>query len=97
MTDEQGLVEPHDSGVAARLNRLRAAVAGANDGNVSTAAPVIGVAGVTNTLEPTLVAGTAAVVGGSVSMALGGCFPPSSRLEIGRDERMLLCASRPRC
>lgn len=71
--------EPHDNGVAARLNWLRAAVLGANDGIVSTAATVIGVAGVTNTLAPILVAGTAAVVGGSVSMALGEYVSVSSQ------------------
>ncbi|WP_104179709.1 VIT family protein [Arthrobacter sp. B0490] len=71
MTGDRETIEPHDSGLAARLNRLRAAVLGANDGIVSTAATVIGVAGVTNTFAPILVAGTAAVVGGSVSMALG--------------------------
>ncbi|MGV0108925.1 VIT1/CCC1 transporter family protein [Arthrobacter sp. CP30] len=80
MTDaEQTRIEPHDPGVAARLNWLRAAVLGANDGIVSTAATVIGVAGVTNTLTPILVAGTAAVVGGSVSMALGEYVSVSSQ------------------
>ncbi|WP_282856889.1 VIT1/CCC1 transporter family protein [Pseudoclavibacter helvolus] len=72
-------IEPHDSGIAARLNWLRAAVLGANDGIVSTAATVIGVAGVTNTLTPILVAGTAAVVGGSASMALGEYVSVSSQ------------------
>lgn len=71
--------EPHDGGIAERLNWLRAAVLGANDGIVSTAATVVGVAGVTNTLAPILVAGTAAVVGGSVSMALGEYVSVSSQ------------------
>lgn len=71
--------EPHEGGVAERLNWLRAAVLGANDGIVSTAATVVGVAGVTNTLAPILVAGTAAVVGGSVSMALGEYVSVSSQ------------------
>ncbi len=80
MTDaQQTRIEPHDTGIAARLNWLRAAVLGANDGIVSTAATVIGVAGVTNTLTPILVAGTAAVVGGSVSMALGEYVSVSSQ------------------
>ena len=39
--------EPHDSSVASRLNWLRAGVLGANDGIVSVAATVVGVAGVT--------------------------------------------------
>lgn len=71
--------EPHDANFAERLNWLRAAVLGANDGIVSTAATVIGVAGVTNTLAPILIAGTAAVVGGSVSMALGEYVSVSSQ------------------
>ncbi len=79
MTGEHGGVEPHDRGVAARLNWLRAAVLGANDGIVSTAATVIGVAGVTNSLPPILVAGSAAVVGGAASMALGEYVSVSSQ------------------
>lgn len=71
--------EPHERGIAARLNWLRAGVLGANDGIVSTAATVIGVAGVTNSVAPILVAGTAAVVGGSVSMALGEYVSVSSQ------------------
>lgn len=74
-----GRPEPHDNGIASRLNWLRAAVLGANDGIVSTAATVIGVAGVTNSVTPILVAGTAAVVGGSVSMALGEYVSVSSQ------------------
>lgn len=79
MTNTQDPVEPHNTGVAARLNWLRAAVLGANDGIVSTAATVIGVAGVTNNIAPILIAGTAAVVGGSVSMALGEYVSVSSQ------------------
>lgn len=71
--------EPHEGGIAERLNWLRAAVLGANDGIVSTAATVVGVAGVTNTAAPILIAGTAAVVGGSVSMALGEYVSVSSQ------------------
>ena len=40
-----GHAEPHGGGMATRLNWLRAAVLGANDGIVSTAGLVIGVAG----------------------------------------------------
>ncbi|MHA7180166.1 VIT1/CCC1 transporter family protein [Arthrobacter sp. MDB2-24] len=80
MTDDSGKgSEPHNGSVVARSNWLRAGVLGANDGIVSTAATVVGVAGVTNTLAPILVAGTAAVVGGSVSMALGEYVSVSSQ------------------
>ena len=40
--------EPHGAGMAGRLNWLRAGVLGANDGIVSTAGIVIGVAGATS-------------------------------------------------
>jgi len=76
--------EPHDSSLAARLNWLRAGVLGANDGIVSVAATVVGVAGVTNQISPILVAGTAAVVGGAVSMALGEYVSVSSQSDSQR-------------
>ncbi len=63
--------EPHREGLAQRLNWLRAGVLGANDGIVSTAAVVVGVAGATAQVAPVLLAGTAALVGGAISMALG--------------------------
>ena len=71
--------EPHDSGYAERLNKLRAGVLGANDGIVSVAATVVGVAGATTDTWPILVAGTAAVVGGALSMALGEYVSVSSQ------------------
>ncbi|MBC9956010.1 VIT family protein [Yimella sp. cx-51] len=63
--------EPHEVGTAARLNWLRAAVLGANDGTVSVAGLVIGVAGATNDNEALLVAGIAGLVAGALSMAAG--------------------------
>ncbi|GAC1489869.1 MAG: VIT family protein [Pseudarthrobacter sp.] len=54
-----------------RLNWLRAGVLGANDGIVSVAAIVVGVASVTAAQGPILTAGMAGLVGGAVSMALG--------------------------
>ncbi|MDO4238874.1 VIT family protein [Micrococcus sp.] len=72
-------VEPHaQTGLHARLNWLRAGVLGANDGIVSVAATVVGVAGATTAVTPVLLAGTAAVVGGAVSMALGEYVSVSS-------------------
>jgi len=76
--------EPHDDSIAARLNWLRAGVLGANDGIVSVAATVVGVAGVTNDVTPILVAGAAAVVGGAVSMALGEYVSVSSQSDSQR-------------
>lgn len=71
--------EPHRQGLAQRLNGLRAGVLGANDGIVSTAAVVVGVAGATSEVGPVLVAGLAALVGGAVSMALGEYVSVSSQ------------------
>ncbi|ANH37920.1 VIT family protein [Nocardioides dokdonensis FR1436] len=63
--------EPHASGINARLNWLRAAVLGANDGIVSTAGVVVGVAGATTDRNAILIAGVAAVVAGALSMGAG--------------------------
>lgn len=65
-------------GLAQRLNWLRAGVLGANDGIVSTAAVVVGVASATPGVLPVLLAGSAAVVGGAISMALGEYVSVSS-------------------
>jgi VIT1/CCC1 family predicted Fe2+/Mn2+ transporter len=80
MTEENGLhEEPHREGVAQRLNWLRAGVLGANDGIVSVAAIVVGVAGATSAFAPILTAGLAGLVGGAVSMALGEYVSVSSQ------------------
>lgn len=71
--------EPHRGGLAKRLNWLRAGVLGANDGIVSTAAIVVGVAAATTETLPVLLAGSAALVGGAVSMALGEYVSVSSQ------------------
>ncbi len=71
--------EPHRAGLAQRLNWLRAGVLGANDGIVSVAAIVVGVAGATTATAPILTAGVAALVGGAVSMALGEYVSVSSQ------------------
>ena len=61
-----------------KLNWLRAGILGANDGIVSTAAVVVGVAGATSELGPLIAAGVAAVAGGAISMALGEYVSVSS-------------------
>jgi vacuolar iron transporter family protein len=71
--------EPHSGGLAGRLNWLRAGVLGANDGIVSVAAIVVGVAGATTATAPILTAGAAGVVGGAISMALGEYVSVSSQ------------------
>lgn len=57
--------------MAAKLNWLRAGVLGANDGIVSTAGLVMGVAGATTDSSAILIAGVAGLVAGSISMAGG--------------------------
>lgn len=53
------------------LNRLRAAVLGANDGLVSTSSVVMGVAGAGAANNAIFTAGMAALVAGALSMAVG--------------------------
>ena len=76
--------EPHDSAVTSRLNWLRAGVLGANDGIVSTAGLVVGVAGATTAAGPILTAGVAGLVAGAVSMALGEYVSVSSQRDTER-------------
>jgi vacuolar iron transporter family protein len=66
-----GPEEPHDANVGSRLNWLRAGVLGANDGIVSTAGVIVGVAGATTERTAILTAGIAALVAGALSMGVG--------------------------
>ncbi|MFJ9925493.1 VIT family protein [Streptomyces misionensis] len=63
--------ENHGGALGSRLNWLRAAVLGANDGIVSTAGLVVGVAGATQSRSALLTAGLAGLLAGSMSMAAG--------------------------
>ncbi|MET9146662.1 MULTISPECIES: VIT family protein [unclassified Streptomyces] len=63
--------EAHGGALGSRLNWLRAAVLGANDGIVSTAGLVVGVAGATDSRTALLTAGLAGLLAGSMSMAAG--------------------------
>ena len=83
--------EPHRAGMAGRLNRLRAGVLGANDGIVSTAGIVIGVAGATNQTVPIVTAGIAGLSAGAMSMAVGEFVSVSSQRD---SERALLAKER---
>lgn len=76
--------EPHRNGTQARLNWLRAGVLGANDGIISTAGLVIGVAAATSSRTAILVAGFASLVAGAVSMALGEYVSVSSARDTER-------------
>lgn len=83
--------EPHRQGQSGRLNWLRAAVLGANDGVVSVAGIVVGVAGATAARGPIFTAGLAGLVAGAVSMALGEYVSVSSQRD---SERALLTKER---
>ncbi|WP_406328931.1 VIT family protein [Streptomyces sp. NBC_00203] len=63
--------EAHGGALGSRLNWLRAAVLGANDGIISTAGLVVGVAGATDDRSALLTAGLAGLLAGSMSMAAG--------------------------
>jgi vacuolar iron transporter family protein len=64
--------EQHRHGrLAGRLNWLRAAILGANDGIISTAGIVVGVAGATTDRDLLLLTGIAGLVAGAFSMAGG--------------------------
>jgi len=76
--------EPHAGNIHGRLNWLRAGVLGANDGIVSVAAIVVGVAGAGTAVAPILTAGVAGLVGGAISMALGEYVSVSSQSDSQR-------------
>jgi VIT1/CCC1 family predicted Fe2+/Mn2+ transporter len=81
--------EAHDTGMAVRLNWLRAGVLGANDGIVSTAGLVVGVAGATSSRGAIFTAGLAGLVAGAVSMALGEYISVSSQRDSERSQLAL--------
>lgn len=73
--------------MSSKLNWLRAGVLGANDGIVSTAGIVVGVAAATVARAPILTAGIAGLAAGAVSMALGEYVSVSTQRD---SERALL-------
>ena len=71
MNSKTHSAEPHIGAINTKLNWLRAGVLGANDGIVSVAGIVIGVAAATMEREPIITAGAAGLAAGALSMALG--------------------------
>ena len=69
-------LERHRTG---SIGWLRAAVLGANDGIVSTASLVLGVAAANATHDDVMVAGIAGLVAGAMSMAAGECVSVRSQ------------------
>lgn len=79
------LHEPHDNRIGQRLNWLRAGVLGANDGIVSVAGVVVGVAAATPGNIPAIAtAGIAALVAGAFSMAGGEYVSVSTQRDTER-------------
>ncbi|GHF74970.1 VIT1/CCC1 family predicted Fe2+/Mn2+ transporter [Amycolatopsis bartoniae] len=76
--------EPHRENLGSRLNWLRAGVLGANDGIVSVAGIVVGVAGATTDHTAVLMAGIAGLVAGALSMAGGEYVSVSTQRDTER-------------
>jgi VIT1/CCC1 family predicted Fe2+/Mn2+ transporter len=83
--------EAHEAGIGSRLNWLRAGVLGANDGIVSTAGIVIGVAAATADRGTLATAGIAGLAAGAMSMAAGEYVSVSTQRDT---ERALLAKER---
>ena len=83
--------ESQGGNTSSRLNQLRAAVLGANDGIVSTAGIIVGVAGATDSKSIILTAGIAGILAGALSMAAGEYVSVSTQRDT---ERALLDAER---
>ena len=84
--------EPHEGGFNNRLNWLRAGVLGGNDGIVSTAGLVMGVAGATTDRTAILIAGVAGMAAGALSMGAGEYVSVSTQ----RDSETALLAKERR-
>ncbi|MDP1910512.1 MAG: VIT1/CCC1 transporter family protein, partial [Hyphomicrobium sp.] len=67
-----------------RIGWLRAAVLGANDGIISTASLIVGVAAAATTQGEVLIAGVAGLVAGAMSMAAGEYVSVSSQSDTER-------------
>lgn len=69
-----------------RSNALRAAVLGANDGIISIAGLVIGVAAATESKDVVLTAGIAGIIAGALSIAAGEYVSVSTQRDVERAE-----------
>jgi len=79
----------HEIHKSHRVGWLRAAVLGANDGIVSTASLIIGVAAASTTQANILLAGVAGLVAGAMSMAAGEYVSVSSQSDTENADLML--------
>lgn len=76
-----------ESHFVSRIGWLRASVLGANDGIVSTASLIIGVAAAAQSPAAILVTGVAALVAGAMSMAAGEYVSVSSQADTEKADR----------
>ncbi|MBS0486537.1 MAG: VIT family protein [Proteobacteria bacterium] len=76
----------HENHFTQRIGWLRAAVLGANDGIISTASLILGVAAAHASREAILTAGVASLVAGSMSMAAGEYVSVSSQADMEKAE-----------
>ncbi len=80
----QPSAHPDDPHYVDRMSWLRAAVMGANDGIVSVGGLITGVAAASPDPQTVLIAGTAGLVAGAMSMAAGEYVSVSSQTDIER-------------
>jgi VIT1/CCC1 family predicted Fe2+/Mn2+ transporter len=85
-TQQMNKTPPREGHRTNRIGWLRAAVLGANDGIVSTASLVVGVAAAGTTRQEILLAGIAGMVAGALSMAAGEYVSVSSQADTERAE-----------
>ena len=90
----RSLTQHGENHLVARIGWLRAAVLGANDGIVSTASLIVGVAAAAATRGDILITGTAGLVAGAMSMAAGEYVSVSSQsdteqADLARERREL--------
>ncbi|MFV8816524.1 VIT1/CCC1 transporter family protein [Haliea sp. E17] len=83
----------HEKHRSHRVGWLRAAVLGANDGIVSTASLIIGVAAANSSREGILLAGIAGLVAGAMSMAAGEYVSVSSQADTERADLKIEAAA----
>lgn len=89
MTDSPPIadvIEPPSARILSTLNWLRAGVLGANDGIVSTAAIIFGVAGASANHSTIMLVGIASVAAGALSMAAGEYVSVSTQRDLERTE-----------
>ena len=88
------MIRHHEKHLVQRIGWMRASVLGANDGIVSTASLIVGVAAANSTPSQILLTGIAGLVAGAMSMAAGEYVSVSSQSDTenadrGREQREL--------